>query len=154
MIRTNVGQLKNITVGPMVRISDYVFMPCKNPADLEGQVPLAFMYIVNEVAKMMVKQVTTEGASRVSAIDPVGVVVASAFAHPATMYNTKSFMDVFIARLHKNNPILRGVTGPELTNEDRIRLGWKHDDGKWESDEDHINRIAGQCAGWASLACR
>lgn len=153
MIRTNIGNLKNINVGPMCRIGDFVFSP-STPAELEGQVPLAFIYVINEVAKMMVTQVTTEGASRVSAIDPIGVVVASAFANATTMYQNKSFLDIFVVRLSKGNPVLRGEVGPENTDEDRIRLGWKYEDGNWESSENHINRIAGMCAGWASLACR
>lgn len=87
--------------------------------------------------------------------DPIGVAVVSTFADEGLTIHGHSFVDIIIARLIKKNPLLKGELGPEATERDRKRLGWTQDtDGKWESEEDHINRMVGLTAGFTAIAGR
>ncbi|KAL7276343.1 hypothetical protein RUND412_000684 [Rhizina undulata] len=138
--------------GHTVPASDFFLYPDESS---NVQIPVAFIWMVNELAKMVVKQVESECAIKPENADPIGVAVISAFADNSLLINGKSFIDIIIARLLKRNPILRGEVGPEDTKQDRIRLGWILDEnGQWETEEEHINRLVGLTAGYTAIAGR
>ncbi|RPB03701.1 GLE1-domain-containing protein [Choiromyces venosus 120613-1] len=118
-------------------------------------VPVAFIWTVNELAKLLVMQVISECAMKPGTADPIGVAVISTFADERLLVNGHSFIDIVIARLLKKNPILTGELGPEATEGDRKRLGWiQEEDGTWESEENHVNRMVGLAAGFTAIAGR
>lgn len=136
----------------MILANNFFLIPDQNS---DASVPIAFVWTVNELAKMLVRQVEAECSIKPETADPIGITIIAAFASDELTINGKSFIDIIIARLLKRNPILRGELGPEDTEPDRKRLGWKVDeDGKWEVEETHINSLVGLTAGYAAIAGR
>lgn len=132
--------------GPKVSASNYIFTP---PLE-DFQVPVAFIWTANELAKMAVRQVVQECTSKPEAADPIGVVVAAVFADPKYLVGGKSFVDIFVARFLKRNPILMGEDGPDNTAADKIRLGMK----EGEIEDAYVGRIQALTAGYAAIAGR
>lgn len=140
------------TNGPAVSASNFFFNPNQTS---DVPIPIAFVWAVNELAKLLVKQVEAECSIKPETADPIGITIISTFAGEGLTVNGNSFIDIIVARLLKKNAILRGELGPEDTEPDRKRLGWKLDeDGKWETDEAHINSLVGLTAGYAAIAGR
>lgn len=136
----------------MISANNFFLTPDPNSDVL---IPIAFVWAVNELAKLLVKQVEAECSIKPETADPIGITIIATFANADLTINGKSFIDIIIARLLKRNPILRGELGPENTEAGRKRLGWKVDeDGKWEAEEAHINSLVGLTAGYAAIAGR
>lgn len=119
-----------------------------------AQVPLVFIWMINELGKMVVRQVEAESAVSIKTANPIGVAVVSALAREGLLANNKSFIDVIVARLWKKCPILQGVLGPEDTVGQMQALGWKKLGDQWEGDEAHVNRMVGYVAGFSAIAGR
>jgi nucleoporin GLE1 len=118
-------------------------------------VPVTFLWIVNELAKMAVRQVLQECTSKADAADPIGVVIAAIFADPKYSPGGKSLIDIFIARFLKRNPIHLGEDGPDATDADRARLGWKKDEaGETEREDAYAGRMQAYTAGYVAIAGR
>ncbi|KAF8420819.1 GLE1-like protein-domain-containing protein [Tirmania nivea] len=154
-IVNTLAEIKGSGVGPMVDASIFQLnrdprLPVKPPA----QVPLVFVWMINELGKMVVRQVEAESAVSIKTANPIGVAVVSSLARDLLLANGRSFIDIIIARLWKKCPILQGVLGPEETVGQRMALGWQKKAGEWEGDEQHINRMVGYCAGFAAIAGR
>ena len=148
-------EIKESGVGPMVDASIFQLnrdprLPAKPPA----QVPLVFVWMINELGKMVARQVETESAVSIKTANPIGIAVVSSLAREQLLANSRSFIDIIIARLWKRCPILQGVLGPEETVGQRMALGWQKKTGEWEGDEQHVNRMVGYCAGFAAIAGR
>lgn len=118
------------------------------------QVPLAYIWIINEFAKMVARQVEAECSVSLQTANPIGVAVVSSFAREPLMANHRSFVDIIIVRLWKKCPILQGALGPEDTAAKQAALGWQKSGDVMESDEEHVSRMAGYCAGFAAIAGR
>ena len=120
------------------------------------KVPLVFIWMINELGKMVVRQVETESSVAIKTANPIGVAVVSALARDPLLANGRSFIDIIVARLWKKCPILQGVLGPEDTPRAREALGWiKTKPGdQWEGDEAHVNRMVGYTAGFAAIGGR
>lgn len=150
------GELRKvlaIQAGPSLPMSNFTLEPL--PAERDAPVPLGWIYVLNELAKGVSKQVATEAGANSKTAEPIGIMLASIFGDDEFRINGVSFMDIFVARLLKHNPILRGETGPEATEADMERLGWERDeDGKFEDLESHVNRMSGLTAGWVCIAAR
>lgn len=145
-------ELRNDQDGPMISANEF-FLNQDPSCDIP--VPVAFVWTVNELAKLLVMQVINECAMKPGTADPIGVAVISAFADERLLVNGHSFIDIVIARLLKKNPLLIGELGPEATESDRKRLGWiQEGDGTWESEENHVNRMVGLTAGYTAIAGR
>jgi nucleoporin GLE1 len=141
--------------GPTVS-SHMFFLTVPNPPPADVQVPIIFIYVLNMVAKMVVKQIVQEAGSSTRSADPIGVILSSTFADPEFCVEGKSFIDIFVARLLKANPILRGELGPVEDNvPDRRRLGWRQlPSGNWETEEDYGSRIQALTSGYVAIAGR
>ncbi|KAI5811667.1 GLE1-like protein-domain-containing protein [Peziza echinospora] len=157
IIQTLTDILKTEANGPMVDAA--LFQLPRDPrfeAKPPFQVPIAFIWMLNEFGKMVVRQVEAESAVSIKTANPIGVAVVSSLAREALMANGKSFIDIVIARLWKKCPILQGVLGPEDTERQMEGLGWRRVGGgtQWEGDEAHVNRMVGYCAGFSAIAGR
>ncbi|KAF8477519.1 GLE1-like protein-domain-containing protein [Kalaharituber pfeilii] len=119
-----------------------------------SEVPLVFIWLVNELGKMVARQVEAESAVSIKTANPIGVAVVSALARETLLANGRSFIDIIVARLWKKCPILQGALGPEDTVGSREALGWIKVGDQWESDEAHVNRMVGYSAGFAAIAGR
>jgi len=118
-------------------------------------VPVTFVWTVNELAKMATRQLLQECTSKAEAADPIGVVIAGIFADPKYSPGGRSFVDIFVARFLKRNPILLGELGPDATEVDRERLGWIKDaDGSTESEDSYSGRMQALTAGFVAIAAR
>lgn len=140
---------------PPVEASSFLF----NPPPQAFAIPIAYIWVVNELAKMAVRQVNQECTFKTDAADPIGVVIAAIFADPKYSPGGKSLIDIFIARFLKRNPILLGAEGPDATDADRARLGWKkvassEGDAATEREDEYIGRIQSYTAGFVALAGR
>ncbi|KAG0130114.1 GLE1-like protein-domain-containing protein [Tuber indicum] len=144
--------LRSDQEGPMISANDFFL---NQDPSCDVPVPVAFVWTVNELAKLLVKQVVNECAMKPVTADPIGVAVISTFADERLLVNGHSFIDIVIARLLKKTPILTGELGPETTEGDRKRLGWiQGEDGTWETEENHVNRMVGLTAGYTAIAGR
>lgn len=144
------NQVMKIT-GPSTPVSKYTFYP----PDSDVSLPAGFVWIVNELAKMAVKQVLQECTSKPDAADSIGVVIAAIFADNKYSAGGKSLIDIFVARFLKRNPILLGEDGPDNTDADRARLMWKRDDdGQTEREDSYATRIQALTAGFVAIAGR
>lgn len=144
--------LLNDTNGPKVLASGFFLVPNEQS---NVPIPITFVWAVNELAKLLVKQVEAECSIKPETADPLGITIIATFAGDGLTVNGNSFIDIILARLLKRNPILRGELGPEDTEKDRKRLGWKVDEeGTWEAEEAHINSLVGLTAGYAAIAGR
>ncbi|KAI5798718.1 GLE1-like protein-domain-containing protein [Pyronema domesticum] len=149
-IKTMLNQVMKIT-GPSTPVSKYTFYP----PDSDVSLPAGFVWIVNELAKMAVKQVLQECTSKPDAADSIGVVIAAIFADNKYSAGGKSLIDIFVARFLKRNPILLGEDGPDNTDADRARLMWKRDDdGQTEREDSYATRIQALTAGFVAIAGR
>lgn len=140
---------------PPVEGSKFLFYP---PAQ-DFAVPVAYIWVVNELAKMAVRQINQECTVKADAADPIGVVIAAISADPKYSPGGRSLIDIFIARFLKRNPILLGADGPDATDADRARLGWKKvvsSEGgvATEREDEYIGRIQSYTAGFVALAGR
>lgn len=148
-------EIKQLGVGPMVDASIFQLnRDPRFPVTPPAQVPLVFVWLINELGKMVVRQVEAESAVSIKTANPIGIAVVSSLAREQLLANGRSFIDIIIARLWKKCPILQGVLGPEETVGQRMALGWQKKTGEWEGDEQHVNRMVGYCAGFAAIAGR
>lgn len=142
---------------PTVPASEFQILP--PGAQTTDQVPYVYVWLLNELGKMVVDQFEAESAVSSNTATPIGICISSALARPNTGANGHSFLDIILARLWKHNAILRGElapVNPAAPNESElVRLGYRRDDsGAWEKEEDYGNRLSGLCAGYASIASR
>ncbi|KAI5815002.1 GLE1-like protein-domain-containing protein [Pyronema omphalodes] len=149
-IKNMLNQVMTIS-GPSTPVSKYTFLPPETDVSL----PAGFVWIVNELAKMAVKQVLQECTAKPDAADSIGVVIAAIFADSKYSAGGKSLIDIFVARFLKWNPILLGEDGPDSSDADRTRLRWKREnDGKTEREDTYATRIQALTAGFVAIAGR
>ncbi|KAI5805894.1 GLE1-like protein-domain-containing protein [Geopyxis carbonaria] len=140
--------------GPKRMAADFILHP--GPEQEIVDVPVIFIYLVNQLAKILTRQVSQEGGAKTKSADPLGVVISSTFADPRFLVSGKSFVDIFIARILKKCPPLRGYLGPETTEADKYRMGWMRfeDSEMWEDLEPYCGRMRGLVSGYVSIAGR
>ncbi|EKG19480.1 GLE1-like protein [Macrophomina phaseolina MS6] len=122
--------------------------PCEAPALL--------VFLFNHFSKAIIAQLSSEAGVNTKAADPIGVLAVSVFGFPSLCINNKvPFTDILLAKYHKCCGVLFGIYGPEKTERGRQRLGWRQSGGgDWCSDQEHLERMTGLGAGWASLTLR
>lgn len=109
--------------------------------------PLAFQWILNSVAKLLVSQAETEVTVKPTAALPLGQLAVA-------LLNEIDGLDYYLsARIVKKCPLVLGYTCPLKTDEDRTRMGWKHQDQVWERETKYEERIGGILSLWAVMAC-
>ncbi|KAL1634991.1 hypothetical protein SLS56_002076 [Neofusicoccum ribis] len=119
------------------------------------EISALLVFLFNHFAKAIVNQLASEAGVNVKAADPIGIVAVSVLGNPQFCINNKiPLTDILLAKYHKSCGVLFGIYGPEKTERGRTRLGWRQNEGRWCSDQDHLERMTGLGAGWASLALR
>lgn len=123
------------------------------PGPCEASALLVFLF--NHFSKAIIAQLASEAGVNTKAADPIGVVAVSILGRPDYCISNKvPFTDILLAKYHKSCGVLFGIYGPEKTERGRQRLGWRRVEGTWCSDQDHLERMTGLGAGWASLTLR
>ncbi|EOD51869.1 putative rna export mediator gle1 protein [Neofusicoccum parvum UCRNP2] len=119
------------------------------------EISALLVFLFNHFAKAIVNQLASEAGVNIKAADPIGIVAVSVLGNPQFCINNKiPLTDILLAKYHKSCGVLFGIYGPEKTERGRTRLGWRQNEGRWCSDQDHLERMTGLGAGWASLALR
>ncbi|KAA8903656.1 GLE1-like protein-domain-containing protein [Sphaerosporella brunnea] len=149
-VKATLTEVMKISNTQQVPISNYLLSP---PPE-EVPIPVTFVWMVNEIAKMGYRQLMQECAAKPELADPIGVVIAAVFADPKFSPGGYSLVDIFVARFLKWNPVLLGEQGPDATLADRARLGYRIDDGKCETEEAYGTRMQALTAGYVALAAR
>ncbi|KKY19060.1 putative gle1-like protein [Diplodia seriata] len=107
------------------------------------------------VPNAIVNQLVSEAGVNIKAADPIGIIAVSILGYPQYCINQKvPLTDILLAKYHKCCGVLFGMYGPEGTERGRQRLGWRRIGTQWCSGQDHLERMTGLGAGWASLALR
>lgn len=135
-----------------------VTAPGPNPQDVPNngeQLPMLFIYLLNQFAKAVVAQFIDEAGVSPKAAEPIGIVVASMFSNPDLCWRGHTLIDILMAKMRVVCPVLWGIRGNEKTEQGRARLGWKKDDGgSWVPEQMHNTRMTGLGAGYAAIALR
>ncbi|KAL1644707.1 hypothetical protein SLS58_004168 [Diplodia intermedia] len=119
------------------------------------EVPALLIFLFNHFAKAIVNQLVSEAGVNIKAADPIGIIAVSILGFPQYCINQKvPLTDILLAKYHKCCGVLFGMYGPEGTERGRQRLGWRRIGTQWCSGQDHLERMTGLGAGWASLALR
>ncbi|OJD38591.1 gle1-like protein [Diplodia corticola] len=113
------------------------------------------IFLFNHFAKAIINQLVSEAGVNIKAADPIGIIAVSILGFPQYCINQKvPLTDILLAKYHKCCGVLFGMYGPENSERGRQRLGWRRIGTKWCSGQDHLERMTGLGAGWASLALR
>ncbi|KAG6038789.1 hypothetical protein E4U41_003673 [Claviceps citrina] len=148
------GQLPS----PMVDASQFVARPSQPAAgDVPNNgptVPAMFVYLMNIIAKNIIRQFINECRADPKAADPIGVFTAHIFSHKDFSWRGQSLMDILIAKFRIVCPVLFGSRGNEKFEGGRQALGWRKDGPSWIPEQKHNDRMAGLGAGFASISLR
>ncbi|KAF4612477.1 hypothetical protein G7Y89_g15601 [Cudoniella acicularis] len=123
-------------------------------ARYNGEMPSLFIYFVSHFAKAVVGQWAQEASTKPTAALPIGVAAVSIFARPDFLWRGKPLIDILLAKIRHECPVIFGLRGNEKTEEGRARLGWKREKGVWFDEQSHMDRMTGLGAGYASLCLR
>ncbi|KAK4039816.1 GLE1-like protein-domain-containing protein [Parachaetomium inaequale] len=149
--------LSNQVQSQMMDPSNFVLEP-RNPANgathNDPALPSIFLYLVNIFAKAAISQFINEAGARPETADPVGVCVAATLSEPDFLWRGVSLMDILLAKFRIVCPVLFGYRGSEKTEQGRQRLGWWKDSGQWVPEQQHMDRMTGLGAGFASISLR
>jgi nucleoporin GLE1 len=118
------------------------------------QLPMLFIYLLNQFSKAVVAQFVDEAGVSPRAAEPIGIVVASIFSNPELCWRGHSMIDILMAKMRVVCPVLWGIRGSEKTEQGRARLGWKKHDGEWVPEQLHNTRMTGLGAGYAAISLR
>ncbi|KAH6640974.1 GLE1-like protein-domain-containing protein [Chaetomium tenue] len=149
--------LSNQVQSELMDPSSFVLEP-RNPvegaAHNDATLPSIFLYLINIFAKAAIAQFINEAGARPETADPVGVCVAATLSDPDFLWRGSSLIDIMLAKFRIVCPVLFGYRGSEKTEQGRQRLGWWKDGGQWVPEQQHMDRMTGLGAGFASISLR
>ena len=128
--------------------------PVEGAAHNDATLPSIFLYLINIFAKAVIAQFINEAGARPETADPVGVCVAATLSEPEFLWRGTSLIDILLAKFRIVCPVLFGYRGSEKTEQGRQRLGWWKDSGRWVPEQQHMDRMTGLGAGFASISLR
>ncbi|KAH8888910.1 GLE1-domain-containing protein [Thozetella sp. PMI_491] len=128
--------------------------PVEGSLHNEPMMPSLFIYLLNIVAKAAIAQYINEAGPKPEAADPVGILVAATFSETEFLWRGESLIDILLAKFRVMCPVLFGYRGNEKMEGGREALGWRKENGRWVSEQTHIDRMQGLGAGFASIALR
>lgn len=138
--------------GYVVRVPEPLTDPnAKNNGD---QLPVLFIYLLSVFSKALVAQAAQEAAQKPESAEPIALAAHHIFSHPDLLWRGTSMIDMLIAKLRKSCGALFGFRGNENTEEGRVTLGWKKEDGNWIAEQFHYDRMRGIGAFYAGLTLR
>jgi nucleoporin GLE1 len=148
-----------LTKVPSEGIDPSLFMLSK-PEPKEGAVhngdtlPSLFLFLLDHFAKAIISQLASEASINKDAADPIGILVAQIFSSPNLQWRGTTMIDIFMAKMWKECPVLFGARGNEKTEEGRARLGWRKENEEWVEELAHTNRMTGLSSGYAAISLR
>lgn len=153
LIEAITRQMPSTLVDP----SDYVIglrEPVNGAEHNEPELPSLFIYLINQFSKATINQFINECAASPKNADPVGVIAAQIFSTKEFQWRGKSMIDILMAKFRIVCPVVFGFRGSEKTEQGRARLGWKKQNDAWVPEQQHMDRMMGLGAGYASIALR
>ncbi|KAH3677643.1 hypothetical protein WICMUC_001746 [Wickerhamomyces mucosus] len=132
-INPKFGQLTN-SLTQLSRISNEVISMINETKSLE----IAYKWILNFVAKSIVAQAETEVRASPGSSLPLAKLTLN------LLCEFPELKDFLIARFVKKCPFIIGFTCAVDTEQGRLRMGWKRNDGdRWEDEVSYNERISG-----------
>lgn len=126
----------------------------RRPDPNNAELPSLFLYLVNQLAKCVIKQFISESSANTKTADPIGVLVATVFSAPELHWCGESLIDILIAKFHVVCPVLFGARGNEETKQGREALGYQRAGDGHISPANHYTRQVGLAAGFAAVTLR
>lgn len=127
------------------------------PPPTEGspdKLPVLFIYLLNILSKVVMKQFIEEAGVNSKAAEPIGVIAVSIFAKEEFQWRGKSLIDILMAKFRIVCPVVFGIRGDDKTEEGRARQGWRKEEGQWVPEQTHNTRMTGLGAGYSAIALR
>ncbi|AEO62901.1 uncharacterized protein THITE_2107695 [Thermothielavioides terrestris NRRL 8126] len=150
--------LSNQVQSQLMDPNEFLLTPRKNPvegaAHNEPMLPSVFLYLINIFAKAAISQFINEAGARPETADPIGVCVAATLSEPDFLWRGGSMIDILLAKFRIVCPVLFGYRGSEKTEQGRQRLGWWKENGRWVTQQQHMDRMTGLGAGFAAISLR
>lgn len=127
---------------PQVDVREYL-VPSRGVScsDAEAQISALFIYLVNQLSKIVIRQYVGEAGISPEKAEAVGLLIATIFGQRAFQWmGTTYLIDILLAKYHFRCPVLFGVN-------------------KFPKDADstlqqHLESITGLGAGYAALTLR
>lgn len=120
-----------------------------------AEMPSLFLFLVNHLAKCVIKQFTNECSANTKAADPIGVLVAATFSDPIFQWRGKPLIDILMAKFYVVCPVLFGARGVDKTEQGRDKVGWmRRGANAWITEAEHYDRQQGLGSGYAAISLR
>lgn len=148
--------LDNVPGSTMMDPTNFVFDTSPDQTQ-PALLPSLFLFLVNQFARFVIKQLVTECSANTKMADPIGVLVVSVFADPKFYWNGRPLIDILIAKFHVVCPVLFGGRGAEETAQGKDRIGWRRNElhkDVYINPSEHYSRQMGLAAGFAAMTLR
>lgn len=134
---------------PTVNITPFLANP---PDNSERHMPLALVYLLNLISKLVISQFCSDN---LATVDALAIVLVTVFSKPEYLFNgTTSLIDILLAKYHVVCPVLFGIYGNENTKAGLKRIGWWSYGDDFVEVEIHKNRMIGLATGYGCLSLR
>ncbi|KAI0021962.1 GLE1-like protein-domain-containing protein [Xylariomycetidae sp. FL0641] len=147
------GSIKSPPVEPSNFITDRR-EPVEGAVHNEPTLPSLFIYLLSHFSKTIISQFINECGAQPKSADPIGVVAAQIFSNPSYHWRGRPLIDILMAKFRVVCPVLFGYRGSEQTEQGRLRIGWKREEGSWAPEQQHIDRMKGLAVGYAAISLR
>ncbi|CAG8979984.1 hypothetical protein HYALB_00005157 [Hymenoscyphus albidus] len=147
---------------PSIQVDPSLYMISK-PEPTEGArnngetMPALFLYLLNILAKGIVKQLINEAGPAPKAAEKIGFLTVAIFSQSEFLWRGHTMIDILMAKMRVSCPVLFGFRGLETTIEGRAVVGWKRDkegNKSFVAAQVHSDRMTGLGAGYASICLR
>ncbi|KAI4715948.1 GLE1-domain-containing protein [Aureobasidium sp. EXF-10727] len=134
---------------PAIDITPFLAIP---PDNSERRMPLALVYLLHMIAKLVIRQFCNDN---IATVDALAIVLVTVFSKAEYLFNgTTSLIDILLAKYHKVCPVLFGIYGNEKTEGGRETIGWLKNSDGWVDSEVHKNRMLGLATGYGCISLR
>lgn len=127
---------------PQVDVREF-FVPSRQVScsDSEAQISGLFIYLVNQLSKIVIRQYVGEAGISPEKAEAVGLLIATIFGQRAFQWNGTTYLiDILLAKYHLRCPALFGVNKFPKDPESTL--------------QQHLESITGLGAGYAALTLR
>lgn len=128
--------------------------PIEGASHNEPQLPSLYLYLLNIMAKAAISQFISESGADTRTAEAIGQAVVKVYSENEFIWRGTSMIDMLIAKYRVVCPVLFGFYGNDRTEQGRGMVGWKKENGRWISEQYHMDRMTGLGAGFAALTLR
>ena len=180
-IKAYLVKAKDEISSPPVALSDYLPPHLSLLDKNTTKIPALLLYLVSILSKALISAFTGECSVNPLRADPLGTMAAQIFSlaelqfhrnvpspnsgqhydrfggnapTPPMTPSSVSLISILMAKFHATAPILFGINGSETTQQGRVRLGWRREDGAFVPTPAHYDRLVGLAAGYAAISLR